>query len=463
MHARHTSRSAVILTMLGIVVAGLVLTGSGSASASVPTAAASETCARPAPRSDDTVHMQGCLTDNRKKPPTPVPDVSITVEDSGGKVVGTTTSNAQGVFDIPLPGTAIDNIGKSYTVKIDTATLPKGTSLVDPKKTSLTLKITLDADVFTSFPIGNKSAAGTGKATQALQLLVGGIVFSLLLAMGSLGLSLIFGTTGLTNFAHGELITFGALVALAVDSLPGAISIGGFNATIIVAVIVTFVVSALAGWAQDRGLWGPLRKRGTGLIAMMVVSIGLSIFLRSIFQYFVGGGNYNYSQYSSPKPWVIGSILITPKSLIIAILSLVVLVVVSVALQRTRIGKATRAVADNPALSASSGIDVERVISVVWIGGTALAGLSGILLGLTQGFNYQLGFKSLLLVFAAVTLGGLGTIYGAIVGAFVIGIFIEVSTLFVPAELKYVGALVVLLLVLLVRPQGVLGRRERIG
>jgi branched-chain amino acid transport system permease protein len=103
------------------------------------------------------------------------------------------------------------------------------------------------------------------------------------------------------------------------------------------------------------------------------------------------------------------------------------------------------------------------VISVVWIGGAALAGLSGILLGLTQGFNYQLGFKVLLLIFAAVTLGGLGTIWGSIIGAFVIGIFIEVSTLFIPAELKYVGALVILILVLLVRPQGILGRRERIG
>jgi branched-chain amino acid transport system permease protein len=462
MHAGHTSRLPVILAMLGIVLAGLVLTGGGPASATMPTAA-SETCARPAPRDDDSIHMQGCLTDNRKKPPAPVPDVAITVEDEGGSVVGEDTSNAQGVFDIPLPGSSIDNIGKSYTVNIDTGTLPKGTSLVDPKKTSLTLKITLDSDVFTSFPIGEKSAAGTGKATQALQLLIGGIVFSLLLAMGSLGLSLIFGTTGLTNFAHGELITFGALIALAVDSLPGAIRIGGFNATIIVAVVVTFVVSGLAGWLQDRGLWGPLRKRGTGLIAMMVVSIGLSIFLRSIFQYFVGGGNYNYSQYASPKPWTIGSILITPKSLIIAVLSLVVLVVVSVGLQRTRIGKATRAVADNPALASASGINVERVIRIVWMGGAALAGLSGVLLGLTQGFNYQLGFKMLLLVFAAVTLGGLGTIWGALAGSFIIGILIEVSTIVVPAELKYVSALLVLVLVMVFRPQGLLGRAQRVG
>jgi neutral amino acid transport system permease protein len=154
---------------------------------------------------------------------------------------------------------------------------------------------------------------------------------------------------------------------------------------------------------------------------------------------------------------------VTPKDVGVAAFATLVLVVVTLALQLTKLGKATRAVADNPALAASSGIDVDRVISVVWIVGAALAGLSGVLLGMTQGFDYQLGFKILLLIFAAVTVGGLGTAWGAIVGAFVIGIFIEVSTLFVPAELKFVGALVVLIVVLLIRPQGILGRAERVG
>jgi branched-chain amino acid transport system permease protein len=131
--------------------------------------------------------------------------------------------------------------------------------------------------------------------------------------------------------------------------------------------------------------------------------------------------------------------------------------------QRTRIGKATRAVADNPALAASSGINVDRVISVVWSVGAGLAGLSGVLLGMTQGFDYQLGFKILLLVFAAVVLGGLGSVWGALLGSFIIGIFIEVSTLVIPSELKFVGALVVLIIVLLLRPQGLLGRAERVG
>jgi branched-chain amino acid transport system permease protein len=227
--------------------------------------------------------------------------------------------------------------------------------------------------------------------------------------------------------------------------------------------VVGFIASGIFGWVNNKALWAPLRHRGTGLIAMMIVSIGLSIFLRNVYQYAAGASNRNYSQFGNAQPINFGPITFTTRDVLVAVIATTVLVVVCVALQRTRMGKATRAVADNPALSASSGIDVERVISVVWIGGAALAGLSGILLGLTQGFNYQLGFKTLLLVFAAVTLGGLGTIYGAIVGAFVIGIFIEVSTLFIPAELKYVGALVVLILVLLVRPQGILGRRERIG
>jgi len=298
---------------------------------------------------------------------------------------------------------------------------------------------------------------------QALQLAVGGLVFALLLAMAALGLSMIFGTTGLTNFAHGELITFGALAAYFIDTLPGTIRVGGVNVTLAVAVVFALIASGVFGWLNDRALWRPLRRRGTGLVAMMVVSIGLSILLRNVYQYFAGASNHQYSQFASPTPYKIGQVLITPKDIFVIILSVIVLVLVTLALQRTKLGKATRAVADNTALSAASGINVDRVISVVWIVGAALAGLSGVLLGMTQGFDYQLGFKLLLLVFAATVLGGLGTIWGAIVGAMIIGLFVEVSTLFIPAELKFVGALVVLIIVLLIRPQGLLGKSQRVG
>jgi branched-subunit amino acid ABC-type transport system permease component len=281
--------------------------------------------------------------------------------------------------------------------------------------------------------------------------------------MAALGLSMIFGTTGLTNFAHGELVTFGALVAFFVDRLPGQIEIGGAEVTVIVGVFAAFLVGGAFGWLNDTTLWRPLRHRGTGLVAMMIVSIGLSIVLRNIDQYFAGAQTRNYSQYGAVEPWEIGEILLTPKELIVILLGVTVLLAATSLLQFTRLGKATRAVADNPALAAATGINVQGVIGIVWIGGAALAGLAGALLGVTQGFDFQIGFRILLLMFAAVVLGGLGTIWGAIVGAFVIGLFTELSTLVVDAEFKFVGALILLIVILLIRPQGLLGRAQRIG
>ena len=132
-------------------------------------------------------------------------------------------------------------------------------------------------------------------------------------------------------------------------------------------------------------------------------------------------------------------------------------------LERSHMGKASRAVADNPALASSSGIEVERVIRAVWILGATLASFAGIMVTVNQGVSFVMGQDLLLLIFAAVTLGGLGTINGALVGSVVIGVSIQLSTLFIPTELKYVGALVILILILLVRPQGILGKKGRIG
>lgn len=145
-------------------------------------------------------------------------------------------------------------------------------------------------------------------------------------------------------------------------------------------------------------------------------------------------------------------------------ISIVVLLGVAFFLLRTRLGKATRAVSDNTSLAAASGIDVDRVIRIVWVIGGALAGLSGILYAFYRpGVSWDMGFQILLLIFAAVTLGGLGTAFGALVGSLVVGVFVEISTLWIPSDMKYVGALAILILVLLFRPQGILGRKERIG
>ncbi|MGN6132711.1 MAG: ABC transporter permease subunit, partial [Nocardioidaceae bacterium] len=222
MHARPRRIAALLFALVAIVVLSI---GGGAATAAPVPLAKSDACVRPAPRNDDTIHIQGCLTDRRDTPPKPVSGVKISVKDSSGKVVGTGTSDQTGTFDIPLPGKSIDVLGNTYEINIDTKTLPKGAALANPKQVSLKVQLKLDSDVYVTFPIGSEPAGGTGKFTQGLQLAVGGLVFSLLLAMASLGLSMIFGTTGLTNFAHGELITFGAIVAFGIDSLPGNITV----------------------------------------------------------------------------------------------------------------------------------------------------------------------------------------------------------------------------------------------
>ena len=151
------------------------------------------------------------------------------------------------------------------------------------------------------------------------------------------------------------------------------------------------------------------------------------------------------------------------KDIFIVVFGALVLIGVASALSMTRLGKAMRAVADNRDLAESSGIDVEQVIKYVWIIGSALAGLGGVLFGLTENIDWEMGFRLLLLMFAGVTLGGLGTAYGALVGSLIAGVFIQMSTLILPGDMKNIGALLALIVILLVRPQGLLGRAERIG
>ena len=404
---------------------------------------------------DDILDVTGTLVDTRSDPPKPVPDVTISVE-IDGEEVASGTSDAEGRYSVPLPGTPDELVGQQITVKLDTTTLPAGTTLTDEKNTSRTVTIKTNFDIPIGYRIGPEVDESSQIVRKAAQSFVNGIFLGLLLAMAALGLSLVFGTTGLTNFAHGELITFGAIAGYIIQR--------DLNWAFIPAAALAVMLSGVFGYANDKLLWKPLRRRGTGLIAMMIVSIGLAIFVRNIYQYVAGAGSHQFTGVPvRGQPWEIAGVDIAARTFWSAVICVVVLVIVSIAVQRTRLGKATRAVSDNPALAASSGIDVDRVIVTIWIVGGALAGLGGILYGVNYGFDYQVGFKILLLVFAGVTLGGLGTIWGTMAGSLLVGLMVEMSSLVLPPELKFVTALFVLILVLLVRPQGILGRAQRVG
>jgi neutral amino acid transport system permease protein len=382
--------------------------------------------------------------------------VTVTAKGPAG-FSGKSTSDAKGHWEIPLPQAG------TFTVALDTKALPKGVTLTDESKKSLKVAVLDGQTKPVLFPLGKSTRKIEGKWSQAAQLTAEGFRFGLIIALAAVGLSLIFGTTGLTNFAHGELVSIGALLTwwFSTGTVPFFPDFPGLQ--FFPAAALALIVCGLFGWANDAGLWRPLRRRGTGLIAAMIVSIGLSIFLRYFYLYLFGGSTSQYPDYRGQVGIKLGPINLAAVDYWSMGAAIVVLIGVIYALVNTRLGKATRAVSDNPALAAASGIDVDHVIRVVWIAGATLAGLAGILLGLAQGVNFQIGFQILLLIFAAVTLGGLGTAYGALVGSIVVGMFISVSTLWIPVELKNVGALGILIIILLVRPQGILGRAQRVG
>jgi branched-chain amino acid transport system permease protein len=383
----------------------------------------------------------------------PVPGVKITVK-RGRAPIGTTTSDDAGNWQVPV-GT-----GGTYQVTLDKKTIPKGFKLADADRTTLpNVVVQSEGSKFVLFPFGEAGPAGPSDFEELLNLAVGGIKFGLIVALAAVGLSLVFGTTGLINFAHGELVTFGALIAWYINASGG----DGPGAPLLFAGAVGIVAGGLLGGGLDLGLWRPLRRRRTGTIALIVVSIGLALFLRHIYLVIFKGNPRSFEQFATQTPWTLGPLSILPKDAVIIVVSVAVLITLGLLLQRTRLGTAVRAVTDDPDLAESSGVDVKRIILMVWIVSTALAALGGVLLGTTEAVQWDMGLRILLVMFAAVILGGLGSSFGAIAGGLVIGVISEVSTFWFPTDYKVAFALLALILVLLVRPQGILGVHERVG
>lgn len=373
--------------------------------------------------------------------------VRIIVEGNG--YFAETVTDAEGKWAIGVPERG------TYAVTLVEDTLPEGIAVLEGGAIQ---EVTFGATgtVVKNFFIGAGERNPISFIDQLMIRVLDGLNFGLLLGLAAIGLSLVFGTTALPNFAHGEMVTFGAIMALALVAL---------GAPVWVALPGAVVVGALSGWAMDAGLWKPLRSRRLGLVQLMIVSIGLSLTARYLFQFFIGGGTEQlpFSSGTGEIP-LFRTVSIGVVDLASMVISLLVILAFAWWLLNTKIGKATRAVSDNAALAAASGIDVDKVIRVVWIAASGLAALAGILWAYFRpGIKWDMGTQILLFIFAAGVLGGLGTAFGALVGAIIVGVLIETSALFIPSDLKYVGALVVMIVILLFRPQGILGRKERVG
>jgi branched-chain amino acid transport system permease protein len=382
----------------------------------------------------------------------PVDGVTIEVH-RDGELIGSDETDRDGDWRVPVPGEG------RYSIALETSTLPDGVALRDADRSTLDeVRVLPGRDKRVSFLLGTRRTTSTSpEGNRVVNTIWSGLVVGLVIALCSIGLSLVFGTTGLVNFAHGEMVTLGALVAWWASSDVGpklALPLAG---------LVAVVVTGLAGMASDRVRWRPLERRRLALVSMMIVSIGLSMLLRYSYAVVFEANPRPYREYAAQPPWDLGPLLAPPKQLVVAALAVVVLAGYGLSMQRTRLGTAIRAVADNRDLSEASGIDVRRVVMVVWILGSALAGLGGVAYSTLNGVQWDQGYRLLLPIFAAVVLGGLGTAYGAVAGGLAIGLVSELSTLWFPAEFKFAWALGVLIVVLIFRPQGILGRAERVG
>lgn len=384
----------------------------------------------------------------------PLEGVRLTVDGPGGEQEVETDENGQWRVGVP-------ERGETYVVTLDEDTLPEGIAVVDPEDDSPNVKeveVGQGGRVSVNFFIGEGQRNVTSFFDQLVQRVIQGLSFGLMLALAAIGLSLVYGTTGISNFAHGEMVTFGAVASLFLIG-PASLALPwwlGFP--------IAVILSAALGLVLDMILWRPLRRRRVGVVQLMIVSIGLSLALRYTFQLFIGGGTLQLPGSSPTRIPLFGSVQLSVIDMVSLGISIVVIVAFALWLTRSRLGKATRAISDNPSLAAASGIDVDAVVRVVWIVAGGLAGLAGILYAYYRpGIKWDMGAQILLLMFAAVVLGGLGTAYGALIGALIVGILVEVSSLWIPADLKYASALFILIVILLFRPQGILGRRERIG
>jgi branched-chain amino acid transport system permease protein len=382
----------------------------------------------------------------------PLEGVVLTVTGNGVDTEVPTDANGQWAVGVP-------ERNAKYTVTLDESSLPEGIAVVDETDDTPNVKeaeVGPGGRVTVNFFIGEGTRNVTSFADQLVGRIINGLRFGLMLALAAVGLSLVYGTTGLSNFAHGEMVTFGAVMTLVFSR--------GVGLPIYAAIPIALVLSAAVGFLLDAGLWQPLRRRRTGLVQLMIVSIGLSLAARYTFQYFIGGSTSQLVGADMRPIPLFGSVALSVIDMVSVGVSVVVIIAFACWLLFTRIGKATRAISDNASLAAASGIDVDRVVRVVWVMAAALAGLAGVLYAYYRpGIKWDMGAEFLLLLFAAVTLGGLGTAFGALVGAVVIGLIVEVSTLWIPADLKFAAPLAVLIIILLFRPQGILGRRERVG
>ena len=312
-----------------------------------------------------------------------------------------------------------------------------------------------------------------------LGYLANGLVFSSIIVLGSIGLSLVYSIADFANFAHGDTMTIGAYSALvtfgAIGGLGGVVL--GLPYGFFLALVVGIAVAAVVAVGTEKLIYEPLDIDSIGLL---ITSIGIAFIYRSVIQIRFGSDftRFDIQPLRPIEALLPYGIRVTLHDVAIVASAAVLVVGLHVLLQYTDLGRKMRAMADNPDLARVSGIRTRRVTLWTWVIGAGLAGAGGVFLGLFNQLAPRMGFNLLLVIFAAVILGGIGSVYGAMAGGFLIGMINQLTPFFsnvvealpiwpgwlarvaeglVSIEYANAIAFVIMVLVLLVRPNGIAG------
>lgn len=300
-------------------------------------------------------------------------------------------------------------------------------------------------------------------AQQLGQALADGVLTGAVVALGAIGISFTMQIMRFANFAHAELLTWGGYAALVVVGFvgAGAPSLGlSFGAGLWLAALLAAAFTGVAAWGIDRLVFRRLRRQGAQHLTLVFASFGLGLVMRHVVVLFWGHDSRFFTRELQMSLEVLPGVRVLPDQVFILALTIVIVLALHLWLAHSRTGVAMRAAAESPALAQACGIEVERVIRNTWLVGGGLAALAGIFVGLTPQLNPENGGSLLLALFAAAILGGIGSLPGAVVGGLLVGLAENVMLLFVSPGYKQATSFAVLLLVLLLRPQGLFGERR---
>lgn len=284
------------------------------------------------------------------------------------------------------------------------------------------------------------------------QATLNGLVAGSYLGLGAIGLTLVFGVLRLVNFAHGDLLAAGAYFT---------IGLSGLGLPLALAAPIAMMATAGLALVTEQIIWRPMRGRGAGTLQLFLTAIGLALVIRFSIQ-FVAGAQPRTLGVDIVSTVEIGGVRLGVMQAVVLVAGLLAMGLVGLLLSHTRLGKEMRAYADNRSLAEVSGIDTRRIIAITWLVSGFLAGLAGILYASAIGtFNPNFGLTLLLSLFAAAVLGGIGNAYGALVGGVVIGLSQEWATLLFNPRWKPAVGFTILILTLLLLPQGIFGKARR--